>query len=376
MSSSKKPVDRATFYTVDKNGKNDKEILQVMFNPASLTYTIANQMKEEGKDKKQHVAKSTAKLAMDLIFDTTDSGKDVREVTTLLAKLMGPTDKKSNSPYLPQVVALDWGSFRFKGMVEQFKETIDFFAPEGVPLRSTVNISLSNQEKVFEDDTEKADATHIPQEQALVAVGEGQDVGDIAKQTGGDARTTAADNGIENLRMPGTGVLAISASVQLSPPTAFASGGASLSAGGGLGLSAGAGIGLSAGAGIGLSAGGGIGLSAGAGISASAGVSFGASASAGVSVGVSARGIGAIGGGSSAGVSATGGAFAGLRTSPPVLPRVSVNVERAQQSGSAASGATGFSVGGRATADGASGLSADVGATATLRVGSGISFDE
>jgi hypothetical protein len=126
----------------------------------------------------------------------------------------------------------------------------------------------------------------------------------------------------------------------------------------------------------GLSAGLNAGLSGGLSAGLSAGVSAGVSA--GLSADISARGVGAIGGSSSAGVSAIAGAFAGLHSEVPALPRMSVDVDAVRQRvGSAALSATsttGFSVGGRASADGASGLSADVGAGAALRVG--ISFDE
>jgi hypothetical protein len=56
-----------------------------------------------------------------------------------------------------------------------------------------------------------------------------------------------------------------------------------------------------------------------------------------------------------------------------------IDVDRLQLSSGSASvavGASDFAVGGRASSDGASGLAADVGATATLRLGSGITFDD
>ena len=41
------------------------------------------------------------------------------------------------------------------GMVEQYKETLDFFAASGVPLRASVNLTLSSQDVVFESNTNK-----------------------------------------------------------------------------------------------------------------------------------------------------------------------------------------------------------------------------
>ena len=70
----------------------------VHFNPASLQYTVANTLKDQGsgKKKKQYVSQTTAKLTMDLVFDTTATGEDVRATTNKMAKLLkahGPSGK-------------------------------------------------------------------------------------------------------------------------------------------------------------------------------------------------------------------------------------------------------------------------------------------
>ena len=117
--------------------------MSVHFNPASLQYTVSNTLKDEGSGakKKQFVSQTTAKLTMDLVFDTTATGEDVRETTDKMAKLLkphGPSGKQ-----VPPLVEFGWGVYRFTGMVEQYKETLDFFAASGVPLRASVNLTLS-----------------------------------------------------------------------------------------------------------------------------------------------------------------------------------------------------------------------------------------
>ncbi len=37
----------------------------------------------------------------------------------------------------------------FKGVVEQYKDTIDFFAASGVPLRASINLTLASQDVEF-----------------------------------------------------------------------------------------------------------------------------------------------------------------------------------------------------------------------------------
>ena len=128
------------------SGTHEGKEVPVHFNPVSLDYVITNTLDEKGQGnrKKQFVSQSSGKLSMTLIFDTTHDGSDVRIITSQIAQFMQPDDKKA-----PPVVQFEWGAYSFKGMLESFKETIDFFAPTGVPLRSSVQIALSQQDIVF-----------------------------------------------------------------------------------------------------------------------------------------------------------------------------------------------------------------------------------
>lgn len=94
--------------------------------------------------------------------------------------------------------------------------------------------------------------------------------------------------------------------------------------------------------------------------------------------GFSPAGVGFVGGSVSAGMPASSGAFAWLRTSSATQRTFSLDPDRFLQPAPSGTVATGsgaaFQVGGKATFDGSVGLSADVGATASLR--SRISFEE
>ncbi len=329
----------------------------VQFNPASLAITVSNTLEEKGQGSQttQYVTKSSAKLTMDLIFDTTHTGEDVRNKTRLIAKLMEPIPRAGKR--VPSVVLFEWGTFTFQGLIEQYKETIDFFAPEGVPLRATCNVTLSRQDFAFDKD--KRDASAKAGEsgsEPLVVPPLAQSVTDVASQGGAPdaARELAAMNGIENPRFP-TGPLVIDSSVSLAGPVAFASGSASLGAGGGVGLGVGGGAGLSVSGGAGLAA------AARAGASLSARASGLASQLSGAAV---------FGSRASAGLSATAGAFAGLL--PRTRPASTLDLERLRPRAESVSVATdqgaSFSLGGRASVDGSAGLSADVGARASARI--------
>ena len=325
----------ATFTPVTGNGAP----ITVQFNPASLEYTVTNTLKEEGSGntRKQFVTQSTGRLSMDLVFDTTHVGQDVRVLTEKLAKFMEPAGgSTAGGKRAPAVVAFEWGTYAFKGMVDSYKETIDFFAPSGVPLRATVNLALARQDKVFESGPSSSFDIALGASLGPVEVAAGSGGGQFATQLGvsvGDARAgraIAAANGQESMRFSAGGALSVGGAIELGPPVAFASGGAGV----GLGISAGLGAGAGTGAGVSTSAG--------------------------------ARASGAR---ASAGVSARDGAFAGLRTPAPARAPVDAErlIQRSETVGLGADDTASFSLGGQAHVEGSTSLSADVGASASLR---------
>ena len=131
-------VAKATL-TPQPSGKS----VTVHFNPSSLTYTVENSVSQQsGAPKKsQYVAQFSGKLSMDLQFDTTGTGTDVRIDTNQVASFMQPTanapanaqtasaasDSGSNAQSAPSkappVLNFQWGSYVFKGVMESFKET-------------------------------------------------------------------------------------------------------------------------------------------------------------------------------------------------------------------------------------------------------------
>jgi hypothetical protein len=389
---------RATFTDVTRGS----EAITVHFNPVSLQIQLANTMEEKGKGakKKQYVTGSTAKLTMDLVFDSTDTGSDVRETTGRVAALMEPegTGPKEKTP---SVVLFEWGTFAFQGVIEQYKETLDFFSEDGVPLRASVNVTIARQDLVFAEGGDEG----APSDDVEVPAVEGDDVTGVASRAGnpGASRAIAAANGLDSIRFP-SGAFTLDASIQLKGAVAFSAGasagiGIGASAGIGIGASAGIGFGASAGAGFGASAGAGFGASAGAGFGASAGAGFGASASAGFGASAGAgfgasagagfgasagagAGIGgslsiqgpAFGAKASAGRTAAQGAFAGLRVGAKVTgPALDPTrlLPRAAAAKVATEGRTSFRVGGRANAAGSASFLADVGAGTR----GGITFD-
>ncbi len=370
----------ATFETMT----GPKVTVPVHFNPASLQHTVSNTLKEEGRGarKKQYVSQTTAKLTMDLVFDTTDTGEDVRITTNKMAQLLQPVPE-GQSKKVPPVVKFSWGAYSFSGMVEQYKETIDFFAAGGLPLRSSINLTLSSQDVTFDGGTSSERASvdgDLSAEPVVVPDDEGPLGGPQgAANKAGDpraARGIAAANGSASLRFGAGGGLAVgaSASVGFSAGASVGAGfsaGIGASAGGGFGASAaaaaggganllpaaafaaggGAGLGVGGGAGLSVGAGAGIGVGAGAGLSAGGGVSAGGSASLGLAGGASAS-----------------GGFSGLRVETRTSSRP-LSPGNLLQASASTSSAGKVAVGGRLIDGGGSGLKADVSGDAEFVIG-------
>ncbi|MEF8728769.1 MAG: hypothetical protein V5B34_11230 [Accumulibacter sp.] len=381
----------ATFETMT----GPKVTVPVHFNPASLQHTVSNTLKEEGQGakKKQYVSQTTAKLTMDVIFDTTDTGEDVRITTNKMAQLLQPVPE-GQSKKVPPLVKFSWGAYSFTGMVEQFKETIDFFAAGGLPLRSSINLTLSSQEVSFEGGT-SGDQASVDADLAAEPVVVPDDEGPLGGPQGaanraGDpraARGIAAANGAASLRFGGGGGLAVGASASVgfaagaSVGVGFSAGigasagagfsaAAGASAGGGVSLLPAAAFAAGGGAGLGIGGGAGLGIGGGVGVGVGGGVGIGAGASAGLGIGAGAG----IGGGASltvgaaAGGVAAGGSFSGLRVESNPTARA-LSPSRLLQESASISSAGKVAVGGRLLDGGGSGLKADVGGEAEFVIG-------
>jgi hypothetical protein len=224
--SSPTPAAMAKAEFVPDSGSEPRDPVPVHFNPASLQHTVSNTLRTgRGAQTQQYVTHSTAKLSMDLVFDTTGTGDDVRTVTGRIAGFMEP-----NNEHVPPRVTFRWGAYEFSGMLESFRETLDFFAPSGVPLRSSVNVTLAKQEEVFQ--TPAGQGVGVSNEMSAL-MDEAVDVppsttltpGNLASQAGdaGAAAEIASQNGLESLRGAVTSGLTVTRSVSRSGATAFSS---------------------------------------------------------------------------------------------------------------------------------------------------------
>ncbi|MEM6847769.1 MAG: hypothetical protein AAF580_06790, partial [Pseudomonadota bacterium] len=185
--------------------------LPVDFNPHTLTLVISNQLEEgrqtrgaRGRPAQQLVASSEVKLSLELIFDGTLDGNDVRSRTAVVAEMMRPGTvvPGQRGKKRPAMVRFAWANFVFDGMITEYNETLDYFSAEGVPLRAALKLAITKHEAAFPDASGQTADTGQGSVPPVAPVASGQSVSDVANSTGnsGADTTLAQANGLEDMR--------------------------------------------------------------------------------------------------------------------------------------------------------------------------------
>jgi hypothetical protein len=211
---------QSDFKTPKSNGRKAK----IQFNPETLKVSYSNQL--AGKDKQtsgnasdgtsaaQLVGKGSTKLSLQLWFDVTapmptgQPPSDVRQLTRDVINLMNPSPSGEPEKFLTPAVEFRWGSFIFAGIIDALDETLEFFSPDGIPLRASMNLSMSQQTilvPVQGQGSGRPGAGARPLSQA--SAGSTLQGMVAAAGQGADWQSIAAANGIENPRRLDTGRL-------------------------------------------------------------------------------------------------------------------------------------------------------------------------
>lgn len=211
----------------------DDKSVTVQFNPETLKVTYSNQIvppRQAGNQSEpashQFVGAGTTKLALTIWFDVTapplsdDPNADVRAQTQNVAYFMTPkpqdgAPQASGSggaapevQLVPPAIRFKWGSFQFDGTMESLDETLEFWSPDGRPLRANMNLALSKPSisaQFLRQAAAKAAGTTGAR--PFATAGAGASLQAMADLSGGDWKAIATANGIENPRSLAPGQL-------------------------------------------------------------------------------------------------------------------------------------------------------------------------
>src|SRR6056297_2139383 len=211
-----------------ENAPDLDNAVEVQFNPTSLRVGLSNTLstgdQQSSENAAQYVSSSSSSLSIELIFDTTlpdgyvdeQSSPDVRLLTRKIAdRFLKPGDEiddETENRKVPSRCLFQWGAFEFVGLVEKFDETLDFFSPEGVPLRATVSLSLKEDNYQFRN----RDADRVQRGMPKLSGSSSQPGSEASTRpivgTGENGkdnwRDTALFNGVENPRLPAASEIA------------------------------------------------------------------------------------------------------------------------------------------------------------------------
>lgn len=313
----------ATYVVDDKEG-GEKPQFEVQFNPTSLKLSRSNNIDKGGSttntQKRQAFSAQPATLSFDLEFDTAEeadaagSPKDVREYTRIVRQFVEPTRKKPTKA--PPAVRFQWGSFMFQGIVTQLTEDLDYFAPNGTPLRAKVSVTITEQRPEWDANEVGNGARDAAKALRPDGTPNGKGTGGATTPSappGNGPGTPPSPNPISTaLAQAGESVQQLLSRLNEDPATwrsAMAGLDSPLSLTAGTQVQLGATASASASAGLGASGG----FAAGAGVAGSAGFSAtaGLSASGGADAGLTRSALG-VDGGASLGRGATAEATAGF----------------------------------------------------------------
>jgi nucleoid-associated protein YgaU len=132
-----------------------KSPIKCWFNPTQYSISQSNDWsvkqpttkKDKGPPKGQFGGTHPKELSLDLLFDASDSSKDVRkEVVNSLFDMMQPSEAmpgaSSKNASRPPIVTFTWGEVVLKAVVKQLSVQYTLFHPDGKPIRAAVKLTL------------------------------------------------------------------------------------------------------------------------------------------------------------------------------------------------------------------------------------------
>jgi predicted Zn-dependent protease len=119
------------------------------FNPETMTLNKSNKWAfrtDIGDNTPETVFSggNSGSFSVELVFDTTKSGDDVRRAYYKLIKVaMVKPSENDDKKGEPRQVVVQWGKFiSYVAVVESINQVFTFFKPNGTPLRANVTVSL------------------------------------------------------------------------------------------------------------------------------------------------------------------------------------------------------------------------------------------
>jgi len=132
-------------------GTNKSKDILLQYNPSNYSVEDNNEFSEKklGGIKSsvhQFTGSKKSDLTLELMFDSTSLGKDVRELLKPLDMIQG-IDSELHAPPPCRFI---WGSFSFDGIVSKLKKDFTYFYHDGIPARAKLSLTLKPYQSIDE----------------------------------------------------------------------------------------------------------------------------------------------------------------------------------------------------------------------------------
>ncbi len=213
------PLEKLTITPLDGNrNRLEADQVVVQFNPTEYTLEDGNTWKDQEHVQRkaglQFIGRTLRKLALELLVDTYEDGRDVRTLTNRLAKLLIPTVKDKEG-MRPPICHLDWGKTKepspIDWVLESLKQQFVLFRADGTPVRARLSVSFKEWMEPPKETKQNPPGQSFPAQSRTIR--QGETLSGIAGALWGrpdEWRHLAAANAIDNPRLLAPGrVLAV-----------------------------------------------------------------------------------------------------------------------------------------------------------------------
>lgn len=181
-------------------GENKEREIDLQFNPSGYSVEESNEFSEKklmGLKGVVHqfTGSKKADLSLELMFDGTEKGVDVRELIAPLKQIF----EIDSTLHAPPPCRFIWGGFTFDGFVTTHKKEFTYFYHDGTPGRVKLSVTLKPYTRIDETVTALSlESSDITKQRVLV---EGDTLFDMAYREYRDPaawRRIAEYNGIDD----------------------------------------------------------------------------------------------------------------------------------------------------------------------------------
>jgi hypothetical protein len=188
---------------------SSEQPIECLFNPNEYTFSKRNTWSKaeiRGKNVPQleFGGGDSMTLTMQLFFDTYTTGKDVRDTTNRIWKLMNINEKLTNvpgGPARPPMVEFRWGkTWSFKAVITSISQRFTLFRYDGTPVRATLDVTFMQAKEGGRYPGQNPTTVGVPGYKRRV-VKEGENIDWIAHEEYGDSskwRFIATTNSLDD----------------------------------------------------------------------------------------------------------------------------------------------------------------------------------